>query len=143
MRDLKRNTQKVYFKKYLGEQEILDQYGNLTGSRLPVYGELMEENLVVSPNKGATEAEQFGSLMSYDRTMTTANTKTMIDESSVLWIDGADTNGAWNYEVKRRAPWKNSVQFAISQVTVGAYEAYQELLMTAKRVGEVTPNVEV
>lgn len=143
MRDLKRNTQKVYFKKYLGEQEILDQYGNLTGSRLPVYGELMEENLVVSPNKGATEAEQFGSLMSYDRTMTTANTKTMIDESSVLWIDGADTNGAWNYEVKKRAPWKNSVQFAISQVTVGAYEAYQELLMTAKRVGEVTPNVEV
>lgn len=143
MRDLKRNTQKVYFKLFLGEQEIIDQYGNATGSYVPVYGDLMSANLVVSPNKGSTETEQFGALLDYDRTMTTANTRVLIDENSVLWVDGADTEGPWNYVVKKRAPWKNSVQFAISQVTVGAYQEYQKLMEAAVKAAEVTPNVEV
>lgn len=143
MRDLKRNTQKVYFKLYLGNQEIIDQYGNSTGSYVPVYSDLMGADLVVSPNKGAAETEQFGSFLDYDRTMTTANTSVLIDENSVLWVDGADTEGPWNYEVKKRAPWKNSIQFAISQVTVSAYEEYQDLLKRANEAAEVTPNVQV
>lgn len=143
MRDLKRNTQRVYFKLYLGDQEIIDQYGNATGSYVPVYSDLMDADLVVSPNKGAAETEQFGSLLDYDRTMTTANTSVLIDENSVLWVDGADTEGPWNYEVKKRAPWKNSIQFAISQVTVSAYEEYQDLLKRANEAAEVTPNVQV
>lgn len=143
MRDLKRNTQTIYFKLYLGDQEIIDQYGNATGSYVPVYSDLMSANLVVSPNKGAAETEQFGSLLDYDRTMTTANTSVLIDENSVLWVDGADTNGPWNYEVKKRAPWKNSIQFAISQVNVSVYEQYQALLREAAVSAEVTPNVQV
>ena len=143
MRDLKRNTQKVYFKLYLGEQEIIDQYGNSSGSYIPVYGDLMSADLVVSPNKGSTETEQFGAILDYDRTMTTANVKLQIDENSVLWLDGADTNGPWNYVVKKRAPWKNSVQFAISQVAVSAYKEYQDLLSRAAAVAEVTPSAEV
>lgn len=141
MRDLKRNTQTVYFKLYLGEQEIIDQYGNATGSHLPIYSDLMKADLVVSPNKGSTETEQFGALMDYDRTMTTANPKIQIDEHSVLWLDGADTDGPWNYEVKKRAPWKNSIQFAISQATVGSYEKYRSLLKMMEP--EVTPSAEV
>lgn len=143
MRDLKRNTQKVYFKLYLGDQEIIDQYGNATGLYIPMYSDLMMAYLTVSPNKGAAETEQFGSLLDYDRTMTTANTSVLIDEHSVLWIDGEDTSGPWNYEVKKRAPWKNSIQFAISQVTVSAYQEYQDLLRRAAVAAEVTPNVEV
>ena len=140
VRNLKRNTQKVYFKLYLGDQEIIDQYGNATGSYLPIYSDLMCADLVVSPNKGSTETEQFGAIMDYDRTMTTANTSLLIDEHSVLWVDGADTEGPWNYEVKKRAPWKNSIQYAISQAAVGAYEEYQSML---KRFAEVTPNADV
>lgn len=143
MRDLRRNTQKVYFKLYLGDQEIIDQYGNATGSYVPVYSDLMDADLVVSPNKGSADTEQFGSLLDYDRTMTTANTSVLIDENSVLWVDGADTSGPWNYVVKKRAPWKNSIQYAVSQVTVSAYEEYQELLKRANEAAEVTPNVEV
>lgn len=143
MRDLKRNTQRVYYKLYLGEKEIFDQYGNSTGSYLPLYGELMYADLVVSPNKGAAEAEQFGSLLDYDRTITTADVKVPIDENSVLWLDGANTDGAWNYVVKKRAPWKNSIQFAVSQVTISTYEAYQNSLKIARQAEEVTPNVVV
>jgi hypothetical protein len=142
MRDLKRNTQKVFYKLYLGEQSVIDQYGNVTGSYIPVYSDLMEAEMVVSPNKGAAETEQFGSLLDYDRTMTTADVNVLIDESSVLWVDGADTAGAWNYEVKKRAPWKNSVQFAISQVNVSVFEEYQKKVRDAALMSEVIPNVE-
>ena len=142
MRDLKRNTQKVYFKLYFGEQEVIDQYGNVSGVTVPLYSNLMEANMVVSPNKGMAETEQFGSLLNYDRTMTTADTSVLIDENAVLWVDGADTSGPWNYVVKKRAPWKNSVQFAISQVNVSIYEEYQSRVKRAAELSEVTPNVE-
>lgn len=126
MRSLLRNQQPVFFKLYEGEEEIVDEYGNPTGSFLPVYSSLKSAMLCVSPNKGNSEVQQFGSLEDYDRTMTTADTKIAIDENAVLWVDGADTNGPYNYIVKRRAPWKNSVQFAIQQVKVSDYNDRQK-----------------
>lgn len=126
MRSLLRNQQPVFFKLYEGEEEIVDEYGNPTGSFLPVYSSLKSAMLCVSPNKGNSEVQQFGSLEDYDRTMTTADTKIAIDENAVLWVDGANTNGPYNYIVKRRAPWKNSVQFAIQQVKVSDYNDRQK-----------------
>lgn len=126
MRSLLRNQQPVFFKLYEGEDEIVDEYGNPTGSFLPVYSSLKSAMLCVSPNKGNSEVQQFGSLEDYDRTMTTADTKVAIDENSVLWVDGANTEGPYNYIVKRRAPWKNSVQFAIQQVKVSDYNDRQK-----------------
>lgn len=136
MRSLLRNQQPVFFKLYEGEKEIIDQYGNPTGSYIPVYSELKSAMLCVSPNKGSSEVEQFGSLADYDRTMTTADTKCQIDEDAVLWIDGADTDGPWNAIVKLKAPWKNSIQYAIKTVTVSQYEA-QQAAYQAARSGDV------
>lgn len=118
MRSLLRNQQPVFFKLYQGEEEIIDEYGNPTGSYVPVYSELKSALLCVSPNKGSSEVEQFGSLEDYDRTMTTSDVRCAIDENSILWVDNADTSGPYNYIVKRRAPWKNSIQYAIRQVEV-------------------------
>ena len=56
----------------------------------------------------------------YDRTMTTTDTACPIDENTVLWLDGASTDEAHNYIVKKRAPWKNSVAYAVKKVTVRA-----------------------
>lgn len=126
MRSLVRNQQPVFYKLYEGQEEIVDQWGNSTGSFIPKYGPLKSVMLCVSPNKGNAEAEQFGTLTDYDRTMTTADTSVPIMEDSILWIDGADTAGPYNYKVKKRAPWKNSIQWAIKQVTVTEYEAEQK-----------------
>lgn len=128
MRNLARNTQPVFFKLYEGETEIKDQYGNSTGAYLPLYGSLKAAMLCVSPNKGTSETEQFGSFEQYDRTMTTADTSCEIDENAILWVDGADTDGPYNYIVKQVAPWKNSISYAIQQVTVSQYEAYIKLV---------------
>lgn len=88
--------------------------------------------LCVSPNKGSSEVEQFGSMEDYDRTATTADPKCPIDENAVLWVDGADTDGPWNYIVKEVGRWKNSTQYAIKKVTVSQYEAQQAEIEQAK-----------
>lgn len=134
MRSLLRNQQPVFFKLYEGEEEIIDEYGNPTGSYIPIYSKLKSAMLCVSPNAGSSDVQQFGSLEDYDRTMTTADTTCPIDENSVLWVDGADTDGPYNYIVKRRAPWKNSIQFAIKQVKVSEYEAEQKLFAEKARI---------
>lgn len=118
MFSLARNQFPVYYKMYQGEQEIIDADGYMTGSPRSVYGELKVAYLSVSPNKGTAEAEMFGTLDAYDRTMTTADPSCEIDEDSILWLDGADTSGPHNYIVKKRAPWKNSVAYAIQKVDV-------------------------
>lgn len=120
MRNLKSNTQKVYFRTFLGNiTPVYDRNGNRTGSYLPTYSdELKHVHLCVSPNRGASDVEQFGSFDDYDRTMTTADTSCEINEESILWVDGADTDNAHNYIVKKKALWKNSVQYLIKKVDV-------------------------
>lgn len=132
IRSLRINQQPVFYKLYEGEEEIIDMHGNPTGSYIPVYSDLKSAMLCVSPNKGSSEVEQFGSLEDYDRTMTTADTNCQIDEDAVLWIDRADTDGPWNAIVKLKAPWKNSIQYAIKTVTVSQYEAQQAAYQAAK-----------
>ena len=118
MRNFYQNLSAVYFRLYVGQEEMVDEYGNATGSFSPKYGPLQSARLCVSPNKGSSETEMFGSLEDYDRTMTTADTSCLIDENSIIWLDGKSTDGPHNYIVKKRAPWKNSVAYAIKRVSV-------------------------
>lgn len=134
MRNIKANLFPVFFKNRIGEEEILDRYGNPTGSFIPVYGELQAALLSISANKGTSEVELFGTAINYDRTMSTADTEIDIDEHSVLWLDGADTEGPWNYEVVTRSDWKNSVSFAISSVDISFYESYQKAVEQQKAI---------
>ena len=133
MRSLLRNQQPVFFKLLQGQEEILDEFNNPTGSYIPVYSELKSAMLCVSPNKGSSEVEQFGSLEDYDRTMTTADADCEIDEDAVLWVDGADTDGQYTHIVKKKAIWKNSAQYAIKSVDVSEYEAEQSLIRAAEK----------
>lgn len=136
MRSFLANQQPVFFKLYEGEQEITDPDGNPIGSFLPQYSPIKAAMLCVSPNKGASEMNQFGTFADYDRTMTTADTTCPIDENAVLWVDGADTEGPYNAIVKKKALWKNSVQYAIQHVTVSEYQAQQEKIAHAIRMKE-------
>lgn len=132
MRNFKANLEPVFYKLYMGEEEILDEYQNSTGLYLPTYSEIKSTMMCVSPNKGSTEVYQFGTLLDYDRTMTTADTNCEIDEDDILWIDGADTDSPYNAIVKKKAQWKNSVQYAIKRVTISEYQQQQEIIRQAK-----------
>ena len=74
--------------------------------------------MVVSPNRGDASLEMFGTLLDYDRTISTADTTCPINEQTILWLDGAPTSGPYTHYVKQRAPWKNSLVFAVKQVEV-------------------------
>lgn len=118
MQNLARNMSTVWYQVYTGQTEILDADGNKTGSFQDTYGPLQSASLMVSPNKGDATLELFGTLLDYDRTMATADTTLPIDEQTILWLDGADTSGPYTHYVKQRAPWKNSLVFAVKQVEV-------------------------
>lgn len=132
MRNLLRNLQPVFYRLYEGEEEILGPWGESTGLYVPKYGSLKSAMMCVSPNIGTAETNMFGTLTSYDRTATTAETSLEIDEDDVLWVDGADTDGPWNYIVKAVGRWKNSVSYAIQQVTVSDYNAQQKQIQEMK-----------
>lgn len=132
MRNLLRNLQPVFYRLYEGEEEILGPWGESTGRYVPKYGPLKSAMMCVSPNIGTAETNMFGTLTSYDRTATTAETSLEIDEDDVLWVDGADTDGPWNYIVKAVGRWKNSVAYAIQHVTVSAYNAQQKQIQEMK-----------
>ena len=120
MQNLARNTTQVFFKLYEGQTEILDEYGNKTGSFQKNYGEIQSAQLSVSPNRTDASLDPFGTLLDYDRTMTTADTSCPIDENSILWIDANPDTEPYNYFVRKRAPWKNSISFAVKKVEVNA-----------------------
>lgn len=111
---------------YEGQEEVKDQYGNSTGQYIPKYSDLKSAMMCVSPNKGTSETEQFGSFEEYDRTVTTVDASLDINEDAVLWVDGADTDGPWNYVVKAVARWFNSLQLAIAQVDVTPAEQSED-----------------
>ena len=131
------NCQPVFYRLYEGQEEIVDQYGNSTGQFVPKYSDLKSAMMCVSPNKGTSETEQFGSFEDYDRTVTTVDSALDINEDAVLWIDGADTDGPWNYVVKAVARWFNSLQLAIAQVKVSPAQA------TAQEEPDRTDDAEV
>lgn len=118
MQNLARNCFTVWYKLYQGEQEIIDENGYKTGTVGPVYGPLQSAQMMVSPNRGDASLELFGTLLDYDRVVSTADTTCPINEHTVLWLDVASTDGPYTHYVKQRAPWKNSLVFAVKQVEV-------------------------
>lgn len=131
MRNLRRNTSLVFFKLYEGEEEIKGPWDNNTGITYPKYSELKSAKLTVSPSKGTSETDMFGTLEQYDKTLTTSDVNCEINESAILWLDGADTDGAWNYIVKKVGRWKNSVSYAVSKVEVSVAQAQMSLIQMA------------
>ena len=120
MQNLARNASVVWYEVYQGQTEIIDADGNKTGTYTDVYGPLQSAQMMVSPNKGDATLEVFGTLLDYDRALSTADTTCLIDEQTILWLDGASTEGPYTHYVKKRAPWKNSLVFAVKQVEVSS-----------------------
>lgn len=118
MRSLKRNQRKFYYKTVVGVEEKTDEWGNYTGEYAPVYSELKSAYANISANKGDVSEQQFGNLLDYDRVIVTTDLNLAIDETGVLWIDGADTETPHNFVVTKVSKSINSVQIAIKQVEV-------------------------
>ena len=118
MRLLQKNQKIFYYSIYLNrEEDVLDDEGNLTGDKKPVYGPPTEASGNISTSIGELDEKIFGGITDYSRTVcTTAE----LPEKTRVWIgivhDTQET--PHNYEVKRKGDSLNETIYALQEVTV-------------------------
>ena len=125
MRGLVRNKSKFYYASYIGETEIIDEYGNSTGEYKILYSNLYEGSANISAAQGETKIRQFGESESYDKVIVLDDINTPINEHSILWVDtlpllneDGSTTTPHDYVVTRKAKSLNTVLLAIRKVDV-------------------------
>ena len=125
MRCMARNKSKFYYASYIGETEIIDEYGNATGEYEVSYSNPIEVLGNVSAAQGEMQSRQFGESESYDKVIVLDDRNAPIDEHSLLWVDtlphlnnDGSTETPHDYIVKRIARSLNGVSIAISKVDV-------------------------
>ena len=125
MRCMARNKTKFYYASYIGETEITDENGNLTGEHNLAYEKPTMIFGNVSAAQGEMQSRQFGESESYDKVIVLDDKDTPIDEYSILWIDtlphlneDGSTDTPHDYEVTRKAVSLNCVSLAIRKINV-------------------------
>jgi hypothetical protein len=123
MRSLDRNKTKFYYCLYTAESMPVDADGNYTGEPSATYGEPIEAYGNISAARGTAEIEQFGTGLSYDKTVTLEGIDWDIDEQTVLFVDSVPNDGAlgnppYDYKVVKVAKSLNEFVLAIQKVRV-------------------------
>ncbi len=125
MRCMTRNKRKFYYASYMGETEITDEYGNVTGEYEVSYTNPIEVFGNISAAQGEMQNRQFGESESYDKVIVLDDRDTPIDEYAILWVDtlphlneGGSTDTPHDYTVRRVARGLNGVSIAIGKVDV-------------------------
>ena len=125
MRCLVRNKSIFYYASYIGETEIIDEYGNATGEYDISYSVPVECKGNISAAQGEVQSRQFGESESYDKVIVLDDVNAPIDEHSILWVDtlplfneDGTTDIPHDYTVRRVAKSLNGLSIAIQRVKV-------------------------
>lgn len=123
MKCLERNKSTFFYALYSHKEPLKDEYGNSTTELKVFYEEPVECRANISPATGASQVEQFGSSLKYDKVIVIDDINCPIDENTVLFVDKAPSrdeegNLLFDYIVKKIAKSLNSVAIAISKVEV-------------------------
>ena len=84
MRTLDRNKRKFYYCLHTAKTKIYDEDHNFTGDYTPDYAEAVVAYGNISAASGSTDTEQFGTEITYDKTVVLQGTDWPIDENTVL-----------------------------------------------------------
>ena len=87
MRTLDRNKRKFYYCLHTAKTKIYDEDHNFTGDYTPSYAEAVIAYGNISAASGSTDTEQFGTDISYDKTVCLQGTDWPINENTVLILD--------------------------------------------------------
>ena len=122
MKTLLRNQREFSYCLYVGEDPIIDDYGNETGEYRVTYGLPQAMKANISPATGTSGTEQFGNLEDYDKVIVHEGV-CPFDENAVLFIDKApefDGEGdpLPDYRVRRIAQSINSWSAAVGKIKV-------------------------
>lgn len=123
MRDLSINKRPFYALNYIGNVNVVDGDGHLTGEKTIQYTKAFEVKANISGAKGSSQSEIFGTDINYDKTFVITREyfeRLKLTENSVFFVDMKPTykNGQplYNYRVKKIADSVNDVAIAIVKV---------------------------
>lgn len=123
MRCLERNKRSFYYALYKSKEAVIDANNNETGEIKIVYNTPVQMYANISASVGDAQVEQFGTNLSYDKVIVTADMSCPIDENTVLCVDKdvsytSEQNGdlLYDYVVTKVAKSLNSISIAISKV---------------------------
>lgn len=116
MRSLYRNQREFYYAKKVGNEPILDEYGNDTLEVRTIYGSpsLLRGN--ISANAGAAAVDTFGAQTEYSRTVSIAGPSCPLSEGDKIWF-GIEPAAENNYTVAKVADSKNGFLVALREVS--------------------------
>ena len=117
MRSLNKNKRQLYYALYVGDEPIVDEYGNETGESQPIYGSAISYRGNISSASGEDAVQAFGSFTNYSRVLCVADVNCPITEQTVVWF-GIATTEPYNYIVTRKADSKNGILYALQEVKV-------------------------
>lgn len=123
MKTMERNKRCFWYLLFDRKVAITDEWGNESGEHIVLYKDAVKMNANVSAATGASQVEQFGSFISYDKVIVVDDPSCPIDENTVLFIDkepeyAEDGTPMYDYIVKRVAKSLNSISIAVSKVMV-------------------------
>lgn len=123
MRCLERNKRIFWYCLYVGTEEIMDENGLYTGESIQQYSETYCMRANISAASGSAQTEPFGVDLSYDYVIVIDDPECLIDEHTLLCVDGDptyDSSGRMipDCVVKRVSRSLNSVSYAVSKVKV-------------------------
>lgn len=117
MRSLNKNKRQIYYALYVGDEPIVDEYGNETGESNPLYGDMKDLRCNVSAASGEDAVQAFGSFTNYTRVVCVSDNNCPLAENAIMWF-GVSTEEPYNYIVTRRADSKNGILYALQEVKV-------------------------
>ncbi len=121
MRNLKKNTQKLWYSNYESNIPIVDENGDETGDYDNGYTSPVAFLASLSASKGSAYADIFGTNLNYTRTLSTVE-KLPITEESLIWksepitdADGTADKETADYTVAGIADGLNGVVVALKE----------------------------
>jgi len=118
MRTLEINKQPMWYALYTGKTEVVDDYGNHTGTFKLTYSDPVYYPVNMSQSRGTADLDAFGITADYDRTFVTTDMSCPIKEDSIIWFGADPTKDPHNYVVYQIANSLNSITIAIRGVDV-------------------------
>ena len=117
MRNLARDTQRVWISRYEGIGREVDGQGRLTGKNVPKYATPVAFYPSLSMARGEAQGAYFGVNLDYDRVLTLDDSSFEVSEADRLWVDGC-TDEPHDHVVKKVARKGDFTVIAASRVEV-------------------------
>lgn len=116
MRSLQRDWRELHYATPIGNEPILDEYGNDTLEVRTLYSDPVLLRASVSANVGQEAVSVFGALTGYSRTVTYHGNTCPLVEGSRVWFGVSETE-PFNYTVIKVADSKNGYLIALREVS--------------------------